>query len=149
MHPKFISDSVRLLKLTTAQPAKCPCTKELLKLAGDPLPELEAELYRHVVGKLMHVQEDYVHSQFVIKELGRELREPSAGSMARLKHLVRFLSGRRDEVRTMQPVDSEDGINIWVDSNCAGCTNGVVTPTTFCVGSPRQEVHVLTANFRR
>eukprot|EP00974_Lingulodinium_polyedra_P037190 3567773-Lingulodinium_polyedra.AAC.1 len=69
----------------------------------------------------MHVQEDYCHSQFCIKELGRELREPTKGSMARLKHLCRFLKGRRDEVRVLALQPERRGIDVWCDANWAGC----------------------------
>eukprot|EP00974_Lingulodinium_polyedra_P022262 2150034-Lingulodinium_polyedra.AAC.1 len=67
----------------------------------------------------MHVQEDFVRSQFVIKELGRELREPCEGSMSRLKHLVRFLKTRKGEFRSYCVDPGADGIDVWVDSNWA------------------------------
>ena len=79
----------------------------------------------------MHVQEDYYHSQVMIKELASELVEPSEGAMARLKHLVRFLKGRTHEVKEMYMTNDRFGIDVHVDSNWAGCLK--TSKSTDCV----------------
>jgi len=122
--PKYVQESVKILGLERASVAKTPSTKQLIQATSDEMLTGDQQLiYRHVTGKLMHVQEDLYHSQFVIKELAREMIAPTQASLNRLRHLVRFLRGREGEVRALTIDPSSSGCNIFVDSNWASCAS--------------------------
>ena len=86
-----------------------------------PLEDEHAKVYKHVTGKFVHVQEDFYEAQFVIKELARHLRAPTQLSLARLKHCVRFLKGRTDQVRALVTDGSAGEIEIFVGYNWTAC----------------------------
>jgi hypothetical protein len=67
------------------------------------------------------VHPDYKQAQFTIKELARELHNPTVDSMARLKHCVRHLAGELDQVQVMDPDITDRTCRITVDSDWGGC----------------------------
>jgi len=78
--PTYAQESVKHLGLERAVPAKTPSSKQLAQATSKELFEGDRlTVFRHVTGKLMHVQEDLFHSQYVIKELAREIISPKSG----------------------------------------------------------------------
>ena len=72
---KFVNEVEAMLGLVGSNPTSVPgvkFTSQQLEVAV-PLEDSEATLYRQVVGKLLHVQDDYPDSQYVIKRLSREM----------------------------------------------------------------------------
>ena len=92
---KFIDQSMDELDLWTTKEAPSPTTKDLQKLEGDPLGPEEAGLFRTVACRLLRVMEDNPAEQYTVKEHVREAVGPTAGTLSRLKHVVRYLEGRR------------------------------------------------------
>ena len=120
---KFIDQSLEALGLVDANTTTSPASKSLEVCKEDevPLTEEQAKTFRHVVCKLMHVQEDYIQAQFSIKEASRVLSSPSLGDMMRLKHMVRFLKGCKGVERTFAKPSEELKIITFTDSDWAKC----------------------------
>jgi len=122
IYPTFVSECVELLGLGTADPVKAPSTKALWQTVENdrPLEDNDIALYRTCVGKLLYSSEEHIDSMYIIKELSRRLLAPCDEDMARLKHLVRYLSARDRVFNTCSGIN--DGkITVWTDSDWAGC----------------------------
>ena len=109
-----------MLGLTGAKPVGAPGSKDLAKTEPErPLDQEQAKLYRSVVCKIMRCQADFISAQFCIKELARDLQQPTDRSMAQLRHLVRYLLGARDLWQVARADRTDDFVTVCVDSNWA------------------------------
>ena len=57
------------------------------------LGQEQASVYRTCVGALMYYMSDRADGQYEVSLLGRMLSAPTAGALAALKRLVRYLMG--------------------------------------------------------
>ena len=106
-NPKFVDQAAALLGLTAKMEPERALDQE------------QARLYRSVVCKIMHCQADFISAQFCIKELARDLQQPTDRSMAQLRHLVRYLLGARDLWQVARADRTGDFVTVCVDSNWA------------------------------
>ncbi len=66
---------------------------------------------------------------FAVKELSRGLQSPTLSDQAKLKHLMRYLSGTKNIVETLRPKIKLSqsarciDIDTFVDSDWAGCVS--------------------------
>ena len=120
--PKFVMEAAAQLGISHATPARTPGIKVTPKDSDDTEATIEdAKLYRSVVGKLLHVQEDYVDCTYVIKELSRHMAKPRVIDIQALRHLVRYMLGITEDFQEMVPDHDQDCIVIYADSDWAGC----------------------------
>jgi len=109
-------------------------TKKLFQMeASSNLSPEQHSLFRQVVGKLMHIQEDVKAIQFSLLQRSRELATPSDDSLARLKHLVRFLLGTLGHVQATRAKEGTSTIDVAVDSDWAGCRSTRKSTDFVCV----------------
>jgi hypothetical protein len=125
-NPKFIDTLVEQVGLTGCNPAKQPITKELLKLIaaeaemGEYLGEEEHSFFRTVLGEVMWLaQTTHPDAAVAASLLGKRCAKPTPNCAKAIKHLVRYLSGRRNYGLKFGPGDGS-GLQVWCDSDHAG-----------------------------
>jgi hypothetical protein len=101
LSPKFINELATILHLENANPVENPGMTSVSSAALKPEDSLELgkddhRLYREALGVLNYVAADRPESQWVIKELSRQVQAPLAIHMKQLRHLCRFLMGTRE-----------------------------------------------------
>ena len=88
-------------------------------------PEMH-KLYRRVVGQLLWLSNLRCDIMYAVKELSKGLTGPTGDHFAKLKHLVKYLSGTKTFVQQLRPnvklSTQHKGIDIncFVDSDWAG-----------------------------
>ena len=140
MNTKYIDDMLTEFSLTNCKPATTPGTSTIKRPSdGDtPLTPEEHSLYRRGTGKLLWLALLRIDIQYSTKELSRALTAPTLEDLAKLKHLLKYLSGTKDYVLTIRPAlrlsstNTTLDLSAYCDSDWAGCnktrksTSGVV-----------------------
>ena len=129
MSQKYIDTILDLYGMKDAKPVATTGTVTINKTVPDtPLSPEEHKVYRTAVGKLLWlalVRGDIVYAT---KELSRDVTAPTMQSVAKCKHLLRYLIGTRMCVLRLRPSyqlangNCAVGINVYVDSDWAGCS---------------------------
>ena len=85
-------------------------------------------MFRTTVGKLLWLAFVRPDCSYAVKELSRDVKSPTFESLAKLKHLLRYLLGTKDYVLRIEPghmlEDCTSSLDIvcYVDSDWAGCS---------------------------
>eukprot|EP00439_Symbiodinium_sp_Y106_P065433 s532_g10.t1 len=93
-----------------------------------PLSPEEHSVHRTAVGKLLWLALIRGNVAYATKELSRDVTAPTMQSVAKLKHLLRYLIGTKMCVlRLRRSYQLSDGnssldVNVYVDSDWAGCS---------------------------
>ena len=111
-----------------------PCDKSLedtknsnaLKVNEEEEEKLEssqATRYRAMTARMNYLGQDRSEIQFAIKELGKDMSNPSKKSWSKLKRLLRYLKGK-PRYRMLYAYQSHPGrITAWSDSDFADARN--------------------------
>ena len=97
-------------------------------VSDTPLSPEEHSVYRTAIGKLLWLALTRGDIAFATKELSRDVTAPTTQSVAKLKHLLRYLIGTKMCVLRLRPsYQLSDGncsldVNVYVDSDWAGCS---------------------------
>ena len=109
-----------------------PCDKSLenaknssgLKANEEEEEKLEpsqATRYRAMTARMNYLGQDRSEIQFAVKELGKDMSNPTKKCWSKLKRLLRYLKGR-PRYRMLYAYQSHPGrIAAWSDSEFAGC----------------------------
>ncbi|CAE8679812.1 unnamed protein product [Polarella glacialis] len=88
---------------------------------GGSLSDQQVSQYRTAVGKLMWLIHERADLAYVVKELARNLREPTTIEWGRLKRCLRYVRGttNAEQHLTYNPQESETLLQVMVDANWA------------------------------
>jgi hypothetical protein len=125
-NPRFVDSLINQLGLEGCNAAKLPITKESLKEIaaeaemGDYLDEEAHSFYRTVLGEVLWLAQT-THPDIAVAAslLSKRCAKPTPTCAKAIKHLVRYLSGRRDHGLKFGPGD-DTGLQVWCDSDHAG-----------------------------
>ena len=130
MPSKYIEDLLDMYKMKTANFVGTTGSAAIKRIqdADSPLDKEEHSKYRTAVGKLLWLAFVRPDCSYAVKELSRDVKAPTQESLAKLKHLLRYLSGTRTSVLRLRPnqmlADWKTTIDVvcYVDSDWAGCS---------------------------
>ena len=128
MHVTNIHWFLDLYGMKNAKQVATTGSVTIVKNVSDtPLSPEEHSLYRTAVGKLLWLALIRGDIAYATKELSRDVTAPTIQSLAKLKHLLRYLIGTKMCVLSLHPsYQLSDGncsldVNVYVDSDWAGC----------------------------
>ena len=109
-----------------------PCDKSLddvknsnaLKANEEEEEKLEPSkgtVYRGMTARMNSLGRDRSQIQFAIKELSKDMSNPTMKSWGKLKRLLRYLKGNTRYRLLYRYQSHPGGINVWSDSDFAGC----------------------------
>ena len=142
METSYVDRIPELAGMATCKAAPTPGTDALKRGTAElaePLSPEEHQQYRKLVGQLLWLSNLRMDIMYAIKELSRGLASPTTDHWAKLKHLLRYLSGTKDYVQELCPKlrlsekHSSLDVHTYVDSDWAGdpdsrrSTSGVAT----------------------
>ena len=146
MDPDYMNVDLDYYGLLKCRPAVSPGSNELKRTVdGDePLSTHEHKRYRMAVGRLQWLAPLRPDIMYAVKELARALHSPTFEDLAKLKHLLRYFKGTLKyyfvlRVSILVFSDNVIEIDVYVDSDWAGCTKTRKSTTGFIVylfGSP-------------
>ena len=87
----------------------------------DEMNKEDAKMYRALVARANYLAQDRTDIAFAVKELCRNMSSPRQGDWKALKRLGRYLVGKPRIVTKFNYQDKLSRINVWVDSDHAGC----------------------------
>ena len=129
MSQKYIDAILELYGMKDAKPVATTGTVTINKTVPDtPLSPEEHKVYRTAVGKLLWLALVRGDIAYATKELSRDVTAPTMQSVAKCKHLLRYLIGTRMCVLRLRPSyqlangNCAVDINVYVDSDWAGCS---------------------------
>ena len=147
------------IKYKKRQGAKATKKLEQLESVGHELNSREATSFRALAARCNYLAQDRADIAYSAKELCREFAVPNKRSYEKLKRLVRYLAGQPRLVHHYPFQDKQVGINVYVDTDFAGCkatrrsTSGGIamygshavkhwskTQTTVCLSSGEAEL---------
>ena len=86
--------------------------------ATEPLSSEEHKCYRTAVGKLLWLALVRPDLAYGTKELSRDLIAPTQESVAKLKHLLRYVNGTKDFVQRLRPAMTLSSGDCTLDLDC-------------------------------
>ncbi|CAE8640336.1 unnamed protein product [Polarella glacialis] len=88
---------------------------------GESLSDQQVSQYRTAVGRLMWLIHERADLAYVVKELARNLREPTTAEWGRLKRCLRYVRGTTsaEQHLTYNPQEPETRLQVMVDANWA------------------------------
>ena len=129
MSQKYIDTILVLYGMKDAKPVATTGTVTINKSVPDtPLSPEEHKVYRTAVGELLWLALVRGDIAYATKELSRDVTAPTMQSVAKCKHLLRYLIGTRMCVLRLRPSyqlangNCAVDINVYVDSDWAGCS---------------------------
>ena len=129
MSQKYIDAILELCGMKDAKPVATTGTVTINKTVPDtPLSPEEHKVYRTAVGKLLWLALVRGDIAYATKELSRDVTAPTMQSVAKCKHLLRYLIGTRMCVLRLRPSyqlangNCAVDVNVYVDSDWAGCS---------------------------
>jgi len=159
--PDYFQPDLEHYGLSKCKPSNTPGSNELKRVANgdEPLDAQAHRRFRQAVGKLQWIAQLRVDLMYAIKELARALHAPCFEDLAKLKHLLRYIKGTLHyrfvlRVTILTPLDSFIELEVFVDSDWAGCsktrrsTSGFVIYLFGCpahFGSKTQAVPALSS----
>ena len=106
METSYVDRILELAGMSTCKAAPTPGTDALKRRTAElaePLSPEEHQQYRKLVGQLLWLSMR-MDIMYAIKELSRRLASPrTTDHWAKLKHLLRYLSGTKDYVQELCP----------------------------------------------
>ena len=129
MPQEYVEDLLKLYNMQKANPAPNTGSSALKRIqdADSPLSAADHATFRTCVGKLLWLAFVRPDISYAVKELSRDVKGPTMESLAKLKHLLRFLAGNKHSVLRLRPTEtladwkSVLDIRCFVDSDWAGC----------------------------
>ena len=129
MSTKYVEDLLDVYNMRNSKPVTTTGTATAHKTANatEPLSSEEHKRYRTAVGKLLWLALVRPDLAYGTKELSRDLTAPTQESVAKLKHLLRYVNGTKDFVQRLRPAmtlssgDCTLDLDCFVDSDWAGC----------------------------
>ena len=129
MSQTYVDTILDLYGMKNAKPVATTGSVTIAKTVADtPLSPEEHSVYRTAVGKLLWLALIRGDIAYATKELSRDVTAPTMQSVAKLKHLLRYLNGTKMCVLRLRPsYQLSDGncsldVNVYVDSDWAGCS---------------------------
>ena len=91
--------------------------------AGEAIPLVGEErvLYPQLVGRLQYLAGDQPDIQYSVKELGRDLAQPTQASAMRLKRVLRYLAVSKQLVHRVELDHMLNELSVFTDRNWANC----------------------------
>ena len=122
--PRHVEKMLNDMELGECKESVVPGTKTNEQEDDNEQLDVEyAKRYRSVVARGNFLAQDRPDIRKSVKELYREMSSPSRGSWRRLKKLCRYLKGTPRVVQRVKiGVDLNNVVNVYVDSDWAGCT---------------------------
>ena len=127
-------------KFQKRQGAKAVKKLERLESKSFALSPDEATMHRALSARANYLAQDRPDIAFSTKELCREFAVPNKDSYVKLKRVCRYLVGLPRLVYNYRWQDEPDGVDIYVDTDFAGCkttrrstSGGVVLHGTHCI----------------
>ena len=105
MSPIYVEKIMETLEMQDMQnPVTTPGVDILKKVTNSDQvsPEMH-KLYRRVVGQLLWLSNLRCDIMYAVKELSKGLTGPTGDHFAKLKHLVKYLSGTKTFVQQLRP----------------------------------------------
>eukprot|EP00439_Symbiodinium_sp_Y106_P054991 s4799_g7.t1 len=128
MSQTYIDSILDLYGMKNAKQVATTGSVTIVKTVSDtPLSPEEHSVYRTAVGKLLWLALIRGDVAYATKELSRDVTAPTMQSIAKLKHLLRYLIGAKMCVLRLRPsYQLSDGncsleVNVYVGSDWAGC----------------------------
>ena len=128
---------------SNCNPAVAPGTSTLKQAAAtadheQPLSDEEHKLYRRAVGQLQWMTYTRPDICYSTKELARSLQAPTTADQQKLKHLLRYVKGTKHYKQVIRPTakipaSATPDINVYVDSDWAGCSTTRRSTTGFII----------------
>ena len=130
MPQKYIEDLLELYSMNKANSVNTTGSSSLKRIedADVALDAKAHSLFRTAVGKLLWLAFVRPDCSYAVKELSRDVKGPMIESLAKLKHLLRYLAGTKGYVLRIKPTHmlsdwtSTMDIVCYVDSDWAGCS---------------------------
>ena len=127
---KYIEDLLELCSMSKANSVNTTGSTSLKRIedADVALDAKAHSLFRTTVGKLLWLAFVRPDCSYAVKELSRDVKGPTIESLAKLKHLLRYLAGTKGYVLRIKPTHmlsdwtSSMDIVCYVDSDWAGCS---------------------------
>ena len=118
------------MNLSNSRPAVAPGTSALKTATAEQDQQLSADehaQYRRAVGKLQWMTYTRSDISYATRELARALQQPTTSVQQKLKHLLRYISGTKLYKQVIRPTvklpeKATPDLNVYVDSNWAGCS---------------------------
>ena len=138
MPTQYIEDLLELYSMNKVKNTVTTTGSSSLKRIEDADVALDAKahsLFRTAVGKLLWLAFVRPDCSYAVKELSRDVKGPTVESLAKLKHLLRYLSGTKDYVLRVKPShmleDWTSSLDIvcYVGSDWAGCSKTRIQST--------------------
>ena len=138
---EYVTTLLTETNLQDSKPAPAPGTSALKTATADhdqPLSTEEHAQYRRAVGKLQWMTYTRPDISYATKELARALQQPTTADQQKLKHLLRYIKGTKDYKQIIRPTvklpaKAIPDINVYVDSDWAGCPTTRKSTTGFIV----------------
>ena len=129
-----------------SRPVNTPGTAALKTTTDETaLTPDEQKHYRRAVGMLQWMTYTGPDICYATEELARDLTAPTAHSLQKLKHLLRYLQGTRSLnyiVRpASKPTQTEIQIDVYTDADWAGCPATCKSTTGFVIQVAGNTVH--------
>ena len=138
---EYVTTLLKETNLQDSKPAPAPGTSALKTATADhdqPLSTEEHAQYRRSVGKLQWMTYTRPDISYATKELARALQQPTTADQQKLKHLLRYIKGTKDYKQIIRPTvklpaKAIPDINVYVDSDWAGCPTTRKSTTGFII----------------
>ena len=138
---EYVTTLWKETNLQDSKPAPAPGTSALKTATADhdqPLSTEEHAQYRRAVGKLQWMTYTRPDISYATKELARALQQPTTADQQKLKHLLRYIKGTKDYKQIIRPTvklpaKAIPDINVYVDSDWAGCPTTRKSTTGFII----------------
>ena len=141
LNEEYTTTLLKETNLQDSKPAPAPGTSALKTATADhdqPLSTEEHAQYRRAVGKLQWMTYTRPDISYATKELARALQQPTTADQQKLKHLLRYIKGTKDYKQIIRPTvklpaKAIPDINVYVDSDWAGCPTTRKSTTGFII----------------
>lgn len=121
-NPKYLQSMLRLLDLEQANPAPTPETASKDQPDGQPVDKETAKCFRSCVGgKALYLSFDRPDVQHAVRELTKEMKEPTVSGMNSLRRLARYLKGTANHGVWLPAGGDIDSLNVSSDTDWASC----------------------------
>ena len=101
-------------------------------LDGSPIPEDQHTNFRALGARCNYLAADRPDIQFSAKEICRWMANPTELSMAALRRLGRYLTGRRRLV-FRYPLQTADRVEFYSDTDWSGCVRTRKSTSGWCI----------------
>ena len=105
MDDQYVDKMLEESDLLTCRSATTPGNDTLRKKVEEEelLSPEEHKQYRKLVGQLLWLSPVRPDITYAVKELSRSVQSPTCEHQAKLRHLLRYLSGARDQCIELRP----------------------------------------------